>query len=46
MTSARELVCDVMDVEGDKDVVGRSFREIGLGAKLEDVDGSYLQQEA
>ena len=37
-----ELVCDVVDVEGEDDMVGLCFREIGLGAKLEDVDDTYL----
>jgi len=37
-----ELVCDVVDVEGEDDMVGLCFREIGLSAKLEDVDDTYL----
>ena len=38
-----ELVCDVVEVEGEDDMVGLCFREIGLGAKLEDVDDTYLK---
>ena len=38
-----ELVCDVVEVEGGDDMVGLCFREIGLGAKLEDVDDTYLK---
>ena len=36
-----DLVCDVIDGEGEDDRVGLCFREIGLGVMLEDVDGSY-----
>ena len=41
-----ELVCDVVDVEGQEDMVGLCFREVGLSVELEDVDGSYVEQDS
>ena len=34
------------DVEGQEDKVGLCFREIGLSVELEDVGGSYVEQDS